>query len=48
MDATGRLYDSLTKRIAPMERGGMLQDITPSQNVRFAPDANRIGGIDDQ
>lgn len=45
MDATGRLYDSLTKRIAPMERGGMLQDVTPTQNVRFANAPSRIEGM---
>lgn len=36
MEATGRLFDSLTKRIGPMERGGMLEDVGPVQNVRFA------------
>jgi hypothetical protein len=42
MDATGRLVESLMKRIGPLERGGMLENTNPRQGVRFASTNSRI------
>lgn len=39
MDATGRLFESLTKRIGPLERGGMLED--GSTSTRYTT-TNRV------